>query len=313
MKEPWYLAFLIIPVFIFFFEIKKSKSKTDFFYTVSALINKEKGASVFKIKHFCLTLLYCISMVLFVVALSSPTVIHKEDILTASAKPFAGDTIFLFDISNSMFADDGGISRLEKSKQAAYRLTVGSTERYGIVVFKGDGFLLVPLTGSKEGVLSAISLLEPDIYSETGTDIGKGLLKTILSFPDNENTSKKIYLFTDGEEPEKGSFSFIHQAISKEIEAQKIKLFVIPPENKEAFPIGETGIVTKTDIDMINRIASLPSASLLEYKNIFSEAIPEIETVKTIETDLTVFFAAIGFVFFTVAIFVRRVKWQRFI
>lgn len=313
MKEPWYLAFLIIPLFIFFFEIKKSKNKTDFFYTVSALINKEKGASVFKIKHFCLTLLYCISMVFLAVSLSSPAAIYKENISTAFAKPFAGDTIFLFDISNSMIADDGGISRLEKSKQAAYRLTGGSAERYGIVVFKGDGFLLVPLTGSKEGVLNAISLLEPDIYSETGTDIGKGLLKAILAFPDNENTSKKIYLFTDGEEPEKGSFPSIQQAISKEIEEQSIELFVIPPENKEAFPVGETGIVTKTDIEMINKIISLPSASLLEYKNIFSEAIPEIETVKARETDLTVFFAAIGFAFFTIAIFLRRIKWQGFI
>ncbi len=315
MKNPAALILIFIPLFLFIFELRKIKEKTNFFYTVSFYREKTKASSIFRIKQLYLISLYTIGMIFFIIALSCPYIISKNN-NTVSNKPFfTKDSIFLFDISQSMLADDSdNLSRLEKSKRAAASLVAAEDGRFGIVIFKGDAFTMLPLTNNKNSVIDAIINLSPDLYSEAGTDIGKGLVKAVESFPDYENTDKKIYLFTDGEEPDKGSFSRLKNIITDTIIKNNISLYIIPPDKKTGSPVPDRDAISVPNMKMINTLDKLPDSFIISIKDLSSS----ISSSSAYKQDLkeysfSLFFLLTGFIIFMIALLLKGIKWQNII
>ena len=109
----------------------------------------------------------------------------------------------VFDISYSMNAEDapGGISRLEAAKKYASML-ISHMDRTAIsvVIAKGDGVLVVPLTEDRSVVESLLDSLSPELMSSVGTSLGKGLRAALKSFPSNSSEANTIWFFTDGDE-----------------------------------------------------------------------------------------------------------------
>ncbi|MCL2706170.1 MAG: VWA domain-containing protein [Spirochaetaceae bacterium] len=313
MKNPIALLLLFIPIFLFIFELRKLKVKTNFFYTISFYRGKNKAASIFRIKQLYIISLYTLSMLFFIIALSSPYVISKKRDVISNKPFFVKDTIFLFDISQSMLADDGdNLSRLEKSKKAATALVAAKDGRFGIVVFKGNAFTMLPLTGNKNSVIDVILNLSPDLYSETGTDIGRGLLKAVESFPEHENTDKRLYLFTDGEEPEKGSFQRLKNIISDNIIKNNISLYIIPPDKKSGSPVPDRDVISVPDMKMINTINKLPDSSMISIKDLSMSVSLSYKNDST-EYSFSLFFSLAGFIIFLIALFLRGIKWQNIV
>ncbi|MCP5515562.1 MAG: VWA domain-containing protein [Spirochaetales bacterium] len=311
MKNPEILLLLLVPLAVFYTALKTGTDRSDFFYTVTVYRRKKEAASLFKIKYFYLAVLYCFGMSLIILSLSSPFVIlknKKEDGGLSSA--FLKDTLFVFDISRSMLSDDGdGESRLEKSKKAAAEIISRTTGRSGIVIFKGDAYTLIPLAENRHNaVIDSLSGISPDIYSQAGTDIGKGLSKALASFPLHEKTEKIIYLFTDGEEPEKGSFDDTAQAIGKKIRDNNISLFIIPPDRKSASPVPGSDILSTPDFEMIGELGNLPGARVLSYNEIIHAPSAPMETAG--ENDLSRYFTASGILILLAALFLKGIKWR---
>jgi len=312
MKNPIALILIIIPILLFIFELRKLKEKTNYFYTVSFYREKNKAASIFRIKQLYIISLYTISMLFFIIALSSPYVISKKRDAVSNKPFFAKDTIFLFDISQSMLADDGdNLGRLEKSKRAATALVAAEDGRFGLVVFKGNGFTMLPLTGNKNSVINTIMSLSPDLYTETGTDIGKGLLKAVESFPNHENTDKRLYVFTDGEEPEKGSFSKLRNIIA-DIVKNNISLYIIPPDKKSGSPVPGRDVISVPDMKMINTLGKLPNSSVISIKDLSMTA-SIVNKNDSAEYSFSLFFSLAGFIIFLIALLLRGIKWQNII
>ena len=314
MKNPIALILMFIPIFLFIFELRKLKGKVSFFYTVSFYREKNKAASIFRIKQLYIISLYTISMLLFIVALSSPYVISKKKDVMPNKPFFAKDTIFLFDISQSMLADDGNnLSRLEKSKRAATALVNAEDARFGIVIFKGDAFTLLPLTNNKKSVLDVIAGLSPGLYSETGTDIGKGLLKAVESFSNYENTDKNLYIFTDGEEPWKGSFSRSKKIIEEIIIKNNISLYIIHPDKKSGSPVPERDAISVPDMKTINALSNLPNSYIISVKDLTPSV--QLYSLKNdlAEYSFSLFFSLAGFIIFIIALMLRGIKWQNII
>ncbi|MDX9801295.1 MAG: VWA domain-containing protein [Spirochaetia bacterium] len=311
MKNPEALLFFIVPLAFLYTILKSGKKRGDFFYTFSVYRRKNEAAAVFRIKLFYLAVLYCTGLCLIIISLSSPFItvkkIRQEGV---SSSAFTRDIIFILDISRSMLSDDGdGMSRLEKSKKAAEGVITDRNGRFGVVVFKGDAYTLLPLTENRHNtVADIIHKLEPDIYSSAGTDIGKGLLKSLASFPLHENTEKIIYLFTDGEEPEKGLFSSLKKSISDRLKDNNILLFIIPPDNKAAAFVPGTEIFSTPDFKMIEELGTLPGAKILSYNEINRSRHLSMESSK--ETDLSGYFAASGLLIFLAALFLKGIKWR---
>ena len=314
MKNPAALLLLLIPLLLFIFEMRKLKGKTNFFYTLSFYREKNKAASIFRVKQLYIVSLYTIGMIFFIIALASPYVLSARRDVIQSKPFFDKDTIFLFDISQSMLADDGDdLSRLEKSKRAAASLVAADDGRFGIVVFKGEAFTMLPLTSNKNSVINTIMSLSPDLFSAAGTDIGKGLLRAFESFPDHENTEKRLYVFTDGEEPEKGSFSRSRNVIAETISQNNISLYIIPPDKKSGSPVPDRDIISIPDMQMINSLNRLPNTFIISIRDLNTLSLFSSYRSDSAEYSFSLLFSLAGFIIFLIALLLRGVKWQNII
>ena len=112
---------------------------------------------------------------------------------------------YVFDISYSMNAKDAGVnhdvSRLDSASLYAKALTeklAGSG--ISVILAKGDGFVAVPLTEDLYAVENLLDNLSPNLVSNPGTNLEKGIQTAIQSFPPQSSRQSTIILFTDGDE-----------------------------------------------------------------------------------------------------------------
>lgn len=138
----------------------------------------------------------------FVMLLLAYTGISWGTYLTPVQK--TGNSVsMVFDISNSMMANDGpsGISRLEAAsiyaKKLLSRMENISTS---VVLAKGDGVAAIPLTEDKVLTESLIDVLSPNLMTVPGTSLAKGIIKAKETFQKNYSSAGRIWVFTDGEE-----------------------------------------------------------------------------------------------------------------
>lgn len=110
---------------------------------------------------------------------------------------------FVMDISNSMMAHDGPnqMTRLEASSIYAKKLLEKMDGTcVSVVLAKGDGIAAIPLTEDKIMIESLLDVLSPNLMTEPGTSLSKGILCAKDTFPDNFSSAGRIWVFTDGEE-----------------------------------------------------------------------------------------------------------------
>ncbi|MFA6855945.1 MAG: VWA domain-containing protein [Treponema sp.] len=110
---------------------------------------------------------------------------------------------FVFDISYSMNADDapGGITRLHAAaKYANILLSHMENTSVSVVLAKGDGVIVIPLTEDTAVVQSLLSTLSPDLMTAAGSSLGKGVEAALRSFPSDSAQNRHVWVFTDGDE-----------------------------------------------------------------------------------------------------------------
>jgi len=108
------------------------------------------------------------------------------------------DVVLSMDVSASMLALDFKPNRLESSKKVAESFVEGrEDDRFGVVVYEGEAYTLVPLTADHRVIRKAIEDIETGLI-EGGTAIGMGLATAVTRLKDSEATSKVIILLTDG-------------------------------------------------------------------------------------------------------------------
>ena len=133
-------------------------------------------------------------------------------LLTAAARPWYGsrllpyqqsgrDVMVLFDVSRSMLANDLPPSRLEHAKFLLRELIRNSQgDRFGIVPFAGNAFLLCPLTSDAVALDQYINELNPDSVPLGGTNLERALFQSAKAFEAASGSNRAVVLFTDGEE-----------------------------------------------------------------------------------------------------------------
>jgi Ca-activated chloride channel family protein len=132
------------------------------------------------------------------------------------------DIVYAVDVSRSMLAQDIHPDRLSRAGELIRSLTGNIPEgRNALVIFKGDGHILVPLTEDKIIIESAVNNLSPSLYTVQGSDIAKGLKKAMQAFPAGSPARKVILLITDGESLEGNPV-----AMARECFLNDITLFV---------------------------------------------------------------------------------------
>lgn len=113
------------------------------------------------------------------------------------------EIIISLDVSNSMLAEDFQPNRLERAKQAIFRMTDKlMNDKIGLIVFAGDAFVQVPLTTDYTITKMMTANVSTDIIPVQGTAIGRAIALAENSFSTVEESSKVIILISDGENHE---------------------------------------------------------------------------------------------------------------
>ena len=122
---------------------------------------------------------------------------------TVPVQKSGNSVCFVFDISYSMNARDAGkgLTRLEAARHYAQSLIDAMQHpSVSMVLAKGDGILVLPLTEDRAAMQSLLDALSPALMTAAGSSIGKGISTALHSFPHNFGQAAHVWVFTDGDE-----------------------------------------------------------------------------------------------------------------
>ncbi len=139
-------------------------------------------------------------------------------LILAVARPWGGikdqktekegiEVVIAVDASNSMYAsatsDPEGAPRLRTSKLMLEKLINSmDNDRVGLVVFAGEGYMLIPVTGDYVSAKMFLNSIDPSQYPNQGTNIAAAIDQSIRAFGEDKKAGKAIVLITDAEELE---------------------------------------------------------------------------------------------------------------
>lgn len=193
-NPQWFWLFLILPVLIAWYIIKRGKQ------TAELKISTIKG---FKVKQSWLVnirpllfVLRLLALALLITAMARPRTV---DVSTKTKTTKGIDIVMAIDVSASMLARDLRPNRLEALKDVASEFIQGRpNDRIGIVLYAGESYTKTPITSDKSIVLGALNDVKFSEVLENGTAIGMGLATSVNRLKDSKALSKVIILLTDG-------------------------------------------------------------------------------------------------------------------
>ncbi len=220
----WLLLLIPVSVIIYLYSVRRHKRRMEKFGNpqlirqLSPMISKRRG--------WIKSVLAELILLLLVLIIARPQVGSK----IATNKEREGiETIIALDISNSMLAEDVEPSRLEKSKLLVENLmNKFSEDKIGLIVFAGDAFVQLPITGDYVSAKMFLDNISPSLIGTQGTDIGKALQLSTNSFTPDSKVGKAIILITDGEDNEGGA-----EEMAKQAHSRGIKVFILGVGSKE--------------------------------------------------------------------------------
>ena len=193
-NPQWFWLFLIMPVLIAWYIIKRGKQ------TAELKISTIKG---FKVKQSWLVnirpllfVLRLLALAFLITAMARPRTV---DVSTKTKTTKGIDIVMAIDVSASMLARDLRPNRLEALKDVASEFIQGRpNDRVGIVLYAGESYTKTPITSDKSIVLGALNDVKFSEVLENGTAIGMGLATSVNRLKDSKALSKVIILLTDG-------------------------------------------------------------------------------------------------------------------
>ena len=193
-NPQWFWLFLIMPVLIAWYIIKRGKQ------TAELKISTIKG---FKVKQLWLVnirpllfVLRLLALAFLITAMARPRTV---DVSTKTKTTKGIDIVMAIDVSASMLARDLRPNRLEALKDVASEFIQGRpNDRIGIVLYAGESYTKTPITSDKSIVLGALNDVKFSEVLENGTAIGMGLATSVNRLKDSKALSKVIILLTDG-------------------------------------------------------------------------------------------------------------------
>ena len=151
---------------------------------------------VFLIKWFFSSLLFILFVGFVILSLAEFTGRGKTTVKSSSGI----DIVFAMDISRSMLGTDIYPSRLKRSTDliSAFIENIPGG-KFGLIVFKGEGIKIIPITEDSSSFNTVLPYLNPDMFSSSGSNLEIGIKTALASFTSGEERKKIILLFTDGE------------------------------------------------------------------------------------------------------------------
>ncbi|HEX5001452.1 MAG TPA: VWA domain-containing protein [Bacteroidia bacterium] len=150
-------------------------------------------------------------------------------LILAAARPQVGsrlqevkrkgvDVVIALDVSNSMNAEDIRPSRLERSKQAIYRMIDQlDGDRIGLIVFAGQAYVQLPITTDYGAAKLFLRSINTEMVPSQGTAIGAAIDMGVQAIGDSAAHNSAIVVITDGENHEDDAIESAAEAAKKGI------------------------------------------------------------------------------------------------
>jgi Ca-activated chloride channel family protein len=175
------------------------------------------------------------------------------------------DIIVALDTSRSMLARDVSPNRLERAKLAAIDLMrLTKTDRLGLVVFAGAGFLQAPLTLDDQAFQQSVNAVFVGIVPQGGTSLCSAIRTSLAAFEKGNDNHKVMVLFTDGEDHDADAETL---AATKEAAEAGLRIFTIgvgTPEGELLRVTDEQGNASFVKDDEGNVVKSRLNQTLLQ-------------------------------------------------
>ena len=289
--EPDYLYALLLIPFLFFILMLLFRNK---WHKIMRFISKDfynelvpgfrKRIKVIKIIFAVLGLSFLL------LSLARP----QYGKIVQEAEVSGTNVMIVFDVSNSMHAEDMKPSRMAKARHSMKRFVdMLGGDRVGLVAFSGSAVLVAPLTSDHSVFKMYIDSLDSTFLSSKGTALAKGVdlaVDSIKRTTDGEGTNI-VLLVTDGEDHE----GEIDKVIEKANESN-VKLFVLAVGTESGAPVpnydfmgrkvgykkdnGEV-VISKINTRLLNKIAAKTGGAL--YFSTHSES--EIKKIVNVLQD----------------------------
>lgn len=241
-KYLWLL--LIIPVvWLFFWLLVFWKKRTQKKFADKELLNRlspnrSLSKSILKVA------LLSLGFACIIIALVNPKFGTKLE----TVKREGVDIVFAVDVSKSMLAEDIAPNRLEKSKQLVTQIINNlASDRVGIIAYAASAFPQLPITTDYGAAKMFLQSMNTDMLSSQGTAIKEAIELAQTYYNDADQTSKVLFIISDGEDHE-GEIN----AIVGEAAREGIRIFTIGVGTEKGGPIPEkrNGIVQSYKKDM---------------------------------------------------------------
>ncbi len=262
------LAAIPLLVILFWWSIRLRRKRMERFGNLDIVLTLMPDFSLGSVKlKFAL---YLTAIALIIVAAARPQMGSK----LREEKSRGVEMMLVVDVSNSMMAEDFAPNRLAKTQYAIERLFEGlqKQERVGLIAFAGEAKVELPITSDYRMARAFSQRLSPTAVSVQGTDVGKALDLSLLSFSSAMDVSRVVVLITDGEAHDRGALAAAERA-----KAQGVKIFTVGIGTPEGAPImidgeyikDENGdiVVTKLGEEMLQEIAQITEAGYVRATN----------------------------------------------
>lgn len=178
----------------------------------------------------------CLSLVLALLALARPQFGESKE----NVKSLGVELMILFDVSQSMLAEDVSPSRLDVAKREVVRfLDKVPGSKVGLVAFAGSAALVSPITTDSSAIKMFVESLTTEAIATQGTEFKMALEQAEAAFnrggEDGDNESKVtrvILIVSDGEDQEPGAIETAEKLTEK-----GVRIFSVAVGTEKGGPI----------------------------------------------------------------------------
>ncbi|RME80484.1 MAG: VWA domain-containing protein, partial [Caldilineae bacterium] len=214
--QPLYLylgAVLLPGMILFMVEVRRRRRHLSKRLGDPAFVQQLSGSRN-PVAGFWRSVMWLLACAAVLLALARPR--WGED--SRSTTQRGAQIIIGLDVSPSMLAADEAPTRLDRAKTAIREMIARSPgDQFGLVIFSGASFTLVPLTSDRDVLFTAVEQAGVDSISRRGTVLADAIYTAARGFNDEFPGQKAIVLFSDGEDTETKPLSAARYAAGRDI------------------------------------------------------------------------------------------------
>ena len=208
-------------------------------------------------------------LVVGLAALSVAAAGPEWGIESVAAPPVRQRVVFAVDVSRSMLARDASPSRLDRARLAVRQLLGGlPAAEAGLVVFAGEGSLVVPLTRDHGALELYLASVGPDWISDPSTDLPNAVAVALDAFGPQPGPGEAVVVLSDGEDQTGGVDAAVAAASKRGVEVEAIGIGTeagarIPVEGGFLTDEGAV-VVTRREPEPLRELASATGGAYVE-------------------------------------------------